>query len=475
MKNLKRSTSVEERFYSHRMMKEIFSPFSNENSQDSPLLTHDTEYKNFTRSDFWKKIPAFAEVDSATFLSCKWQTQNTIAYPRQLKKILQDIVDKVFYQDFQEGLKKAPMAFRVTPYLVSLIDWNDPYNCPIRIQFLPVASQMQNDHPMLHLDTLCEQADSPVTGLVHRYHDRALFLALNICPVYCRFCTRSYAIGSDTESVKKLKINQNYKRWDMAFDYIRQHQEIEDIVISGGDCYMLKSDQIEYIGFELLKIPHIRRIRYATKGLSAMPQKFISDTEWTDALTHVVNYGKDIQKEVVVQTHFNHGSEITWITREAMKILFKRGITVRNQTVLQRNVNDNEREMTKLVKKLGHININPYYVYVCDMVSGVESLRTSVATAARIEKYVRGSTAGFNIPTFVCDAPNGGGKRGVHSYEYYNPTTGISVYTAPSVKPGKYFFYFDPLCDLPLEVQERWKNENDRRLMILNALRFAKG
>jgi lysine 2,3-aminomutase len=147
---------------------------------------------------------------------------------------------------------------------------------------------------------------------------------------------------------------------------------------------------------------------------------------------------------------------------------------VRNQSVLQRGVNDTPETMTLLVKRLGHINVHPYYVYVHDLVKGVEDLRTSVDTALHIEKHVRGSTAGFNTPTFVVDAPGGGGKRDAHSYEYYDRETGISVYSAPSVKPGQYFLYFDPLHQLSTAIQRRWEVTSEQEVMVALAISKAK-
>ncbi|MDF2693652.1 MAG: Lysine 2,3-aminomutase, partial [Labilithrix sp.] len=161
-------------------------------------------------------------------------------------------------------------------------------------------------------------------------------------------------------------------------------------------------------------------------------------------------------------------------TQDAMHKLLERGIVVRNQSVLQRGVNDSPETMTMLVKRMGHLNVHAYYVYVHDLVTGVEDLRTSVDTAIFIEKHVRGSTAGFNTPTFVVDAPGGGGKRDAHSYEYYDRETGISVYQAPSVKPGQYFLYFDPVNQLSTSAQRRWADPNEHESMINAALSKAK-
>jgi len=228
------------------------------------------------------------------------------------------------------------MSIRVSPYLLSLIDWADPYNDPLRRQFVPVASRLLPDHPKLTLDSLHEQADAPVPGLTHRYPDKALFLALDTCPVYCRFCTRSYAVGVDTDEVEKVSLKATEDRWERAFKYISERPELEDIVVSGGDAYNLRAEQIEHIGTTLLQMDNIRRIRLATKGPAVMPQKILTDHEWIDAVTRVVDLGRKLHKEVVMHTHFGHPNEITGITERAMNKLFERGITVRNQSVQRR-------------------------------------------------------------------------------------------------------------------------------------------
>ncbi len=244
-------------------------------------------------------------------------------------------------------------------------------------------------------------------------------------------------------------------------------------MISGGDAYQLRPQQIREIGDALLGMDHVRRMRYATKGPAVMPQKVLTDTEWLDALTYVVDKGRKLHKEVVLHTHFNHPKEITSITRDAMNVLMERGITVRNQSVLLRRVNDTPETMTLLVRRLGYINVHPYYVYVHDMVKGVEDLRTTLQTALDIEKFVRGATAGFNTPLFVVDAPGGGGKRDAHSYEHYDRTTGVSVYTSPAVKRDRFFFYFDPLDLLPEEGQRRWADPAEHDRMIEEARQHA--
>ena len=435
---------------------------------DESTLVH----KQVVRGAFWQKIPAYATVSEAEFLDHKWQAKNTITNVQKLMAALGSLASSEFLDDARRGFEKAPMSVRVSPYLLSLIDWSSPYTDPLRRQFIPVSSRLLPDHPKLGLDSLGERADMPVEGLTHRYVDKALFLALDTCPVYCRFCTRSYAVGVDTDEVEKFHLKVNAERWQKIFAYVQSRNELEDIVISGGDAYQLRADQITEIGNSLLAIPHVKRMRFATKGPAVMPQKILTDDAWTDALTGVVEKGRKLHKEVVLHTHFNHPNEITGITESAMNKLFERGITVRNQSVLQRGVNDDKDVMKLLIKRLGHVNVHPYYVYQHDLVQGVEDLRTTVQTALDIEKYVRGSTAGFNTPTFVVDAPGGGGKRDAHSYEYYDRGSGISVYTAPSVKKG-FFLYFDPVDTLPIDYQRRWSDAREAQSMVDAAINEA--
>jgi lysine 2,3-aminomutase len=430
-------------------------------------------YRQLLDGPFWQRIPAYRSIDEATFLDHGWQARNSITNPQKFLAAVQDLVPASFHEDVALGFTRAPMALRVSPYLLSLIDWADPYADPLRRQFIPVASRLLPDHPKLTFDSLHEQADAPVPGLTHRYPDKALFLALDTCPVYCRFCTRSYAVGVDTEEVEKVSLKATEERWQRAFRYIRERPELEDIVVSGGDSYQLKPRQISLIGDTLLDIEHIRRIRFATKGPAVMPMKLLTDDEWVDALTRVVDKGRRLHKEVVLHTHFNHPGELTAITRRGLDRLHERGIIVRNQAVLQRGVNDTIPVMQQLVKRLGFCNVQPYYVYVHDLVKGVEDLRTTIQTAVDLEKAVRGITAGFQTPTFVCDAPGGGGKRVVHSFEHYDRVTGVSVWAAPSVKPG-YFLYFDPIDTLAPEVRARWADAGEQDRMIEQAIAAAR-
>jgi lysine 2,3-aminomutase len=430
------------------------------------------EHRQLLRGPFWQRMPAYRDVSEAQFLDHKWQAKNSITNVPKLLAALEGLVDEEFIADARRGFERSPMSVRVSPYLMSLVDWERPYEDPLRIQFIPVGSRLQPDHPMLELDSLHEREDMPVPGLTHRYVDKALFLPLDTCPVYCRFCTRSYAVGVDTADVEKFDLHADEGRWRQAFAYVASRPELEDIVVSGGDAYNLRPSQVTLIGEALLSMRNIRRIRFATKGPAVMPQKLLTDDEWLDAVTRVVDAGRKLHKEVVIHTHFGHPKEITGITEDAMNRVMERGITVRNQTVMVRGVNDDIATMKLLVKRMGHVNVHPYYVYVHDLVKGVEDLRTSLATALTVEKHVRGNTAGFNTPTFVVDAPGGGGKRDAHSYEYYDRNTGVSVYTAPSVKPG-FFLYFDPLDTLAPDVAALWGDPAARRAMIDAAVEGA--
>jgi len=431
----------------------------------------DLSWQKFRDDEFWREIPLWRDVDYQTFLDHKWQEKNAITTHKKLLKTISDLVDAEFLEDARMGFQKAPMTTRITPYLLSLMDWEDPFNCPIRKQFLTLASHLKPDHPMMRFDSLNEQDDSPIKGLTHRYEDKVLFLALDTCPVYCRYCTRAYAVGGDTATAEKVSIKASRNRWADMFKYLRENKQIQDVVISGGDAFRLKASQVKEIGEELLKIDHIRRFRFATKGISVMPMKIITDSKWTDAVVRIADKARSQYKEVCIHTHFNHTNEITKITQDAMNLLFSRGVKVRNQSVFQNSVNDTPETMIPLVKKLGYINVQPYYVYVHDLTAGTEDMRTTVKTAMDLEKRVRGTTAGFNTPTFVVDAPGGGGKRDVHSCEWYDIMTGISVWAAPSVKPGKKFLYFDPLHLLPdTQCRDYWQDKEMQKLMIESAL-----
>jgi lysine 2,3-aminomutase len=451
-------------------MSQVQEPAAPSPCRRPPATPAALSHKDLRDDDFWQRLPAYRGLSAQEFHDHRFQSRNCVTSVAKLQEVLGDLVPASFYQDLSQGVLRSTMSLRISPYILSLIDWRDPVEDPLRLQFLPLASRWMPDHPELELDSLHEQEHSPVPGLTHRYADRALFLALDTCPVYCRFCTRSYAVGLDTPRAEKVHFGASSERWEQVFAYIASRPELEDIVVSGGDVYNLRPEQLEHIGRTLLELENIRRLRFATKGPAVMPQKLVGDGEWVGAFLRVVERSRQLHKSVAMHTHFNHPREITAITRAGLDRLAEQGVVVRNQCVLQRGVNDQAATMQLLVKRLSFVNVQPYYVFVHDLVKGVEELRTTLQQAIDLEKQVRGTTAGFHIPTFVLDTMGGGGKRDVHSYEHYDREQGIAVFTSPTVRPGAYFYYFDPVHTLAPQVQERWLDRDQRAAMMRAAL-----
>ncbi|KAJ5561033.1 hypothetical protein N7535_009230 [Penicillium sp. DV-2018c] len=398
--------------------------------------------------EYWRKVPSWRDITETQFLDYKWQMKNSLQNASSLFAFLESTVPSTiplangqattredFIADVKAGLQHAPMATRLTPHILSLIGWNDPYSDPIRRQFIPLASGFQQDHPRLQLDSLSESRDSPVKGLVHRYPDKVLFLATSVCPVYCRFCTRSYSVGMKTETVTKKRFLPLRKYWEPMFDYIAQTPTVTDVVVSGGDTFYLEPAQLREIGQELLKIRNVRRIRFASKGLSRA--------------------GEEAREERSTAHAFNHPQEISWVTERAAQTLFQNAVTVRNQTVLLNGVNNDVDTMKWLIRRLADNNIQPYYVYQGDMVQGVEDLRTPLRDIIHIVSHVRGTIAGFMTPSFVVDLPGGGGKRLAATFESYDKNTGVSRFVAPGVKGSTVHEYHDPLWSLPGYTETR--------------------
>lgn len=236
------------------------------------------------------------------------------------------------------------------------------------------------------------------------------------------------------------------KRWEAIFKYIQETPVVQDVVVSGGDTIYLLPDQLKYIGQRLLSFGNIKRLRFASKGLCVCPDRLLDpDNEWTKNLIALSDLGRKMGKQVALHTHFNHSSEISWITELAAQRLMESGVTVRNQTVLLRQVNDDVATMSTLIRSLADINIQPYYVYQGDMVKGVEDLRTPLQTILDLEQDIRGTIAGFMMPQFVVDLPRGGGKRLAASFRSYDRASGVSTFEAPGTKPGRVFEYYDPI------------------------------
>ncbi|KAM3077437.1 hypothetical protein ACMFMG_006780 [Clarireedia jacksonii] len=412
-------------------------------------------YDNLDRPAYWQSIPRWKDVSHNEFCTHKFQTRFTIPKVERLEQFLYEVLPPVipeypgfegigtreaFIKDVRQGIEEAPMTIRLTPHVLSIIDWKDPIVDPIRRQFIPMRSGMFPDHPKLELDSLHEYDDSPVDGLVHRYPTKALFLATTVCPLYCRFCTRSWPAR---------------ERWEQIFRYIERTPKLTDIVVSGGDCYMLSADNLSLIGERLLSIPHIKRLRFATKGLAISPSRILDESDpWTEEIIRLNRMSKELGKSIAIHTHFNHPKELTWVSELALQKLHKNDVTVRNQSVLLRGVNDDLATMSELIRKVADNNVIPYYVYQGDMVRGVEDLRTPLSTILNLERHIRGTIGGMVTPNFVVDLPGGGGgKRLACSFDTYDRDTGRATFTAPSItgrdKEDKVYEYWDPLHSLP--------------------------
>lgn len=415
--------------------------------------------------EFWKRLKCYNDIDRELFLSEKWQVKNTIKNRIELINFLRQELSQEIIDDFTMSLSKNPMQIKISPYILSLIDWDNFHADPIRKQFIPLFSEYKKDHPALRLDSLSESQDSPVNGIIHRYPNKVLFLSNHSCPVYCRFCTRSYMVGENTSSVTKSHNVAMPNKWDDAINYIKKNNEIEDVVVSGGDVYTLPAKHLSLLLTALLNIQSVKRIRIATKSLAVLPTKFLASDSWARAIIDANSLALKKRKQFSIQTHFNHANEITWITKMAADFLFDNGIKVRNQTVLMKGVNDSFHSLKNLMDSLVDINIEPYYIYMHDLVPGSEFFRTSLKSALELEELLRGSTSGYNIPNFVVDLPGGGGKRNIWSFRHYDLNSGISVYRSPIIDQNKFYFYFDP-------ISQDNKNVADMKVFSQDSLDF---
>lgn len=334
-----------------------------------------------------RKQRYFENVKDSDWNNWKWQTANRIKRVDDLTKYIELTKDEK--DTIGKVLNKMQMA--ITPYYFSLINPTNP-NCPIRKQAIPIGGEMvvgKNDM----YDPLAEDHDSPVPGITHRYPDRVLFLITDMCSVYCRHCTRRRFAGTHDSALKLSQI-------DNAINYISKHEEISDVLLSGGDSFMSSDSTIEYILKKLRQIEHVQVIRFGTRTPVVMPQRVTEE---------LVNMLKKYHP-IWVNVHFNHPDEITLESKQAIDRLVNAGILVGNQSVLLRGVNDCVNIMRKLVKSLIAIRVRPYYLYQCDLSVGIEHFRTTVSKGIEIIEGLRGHISGLAIPTFVVDAPGGGGK-----------------------------------------------------------------
>lgn len=342
--------------------------------------------KSYPSSDY-KNIQLFKDVSAEDWNDWKWQMHNVIRDIPALKQIIE--ITPEDEQNLEKSLENFRMA--ITPHYASLIERNNR-RCVIRLQAVPEIREIE-DVAEDHNDPLHEDVDSPVPGITHRYPDRVLFLVTHICSMYCRHCTRRRTVGQEDTQLSKTQIAQ-------GVEYIRQHPEIRDVIISGGDPFLLGDNQLEFVIKKLREIEHVEIIRLGTRTPVVMPQRI------TDPL---VNMFKKYHP-IYVNTHFNHPREITKEAKEACEKLANAGIQLGNQTVLMRDVNDCPHIMKSLMQTLLAIRVKPYYIYQCDLSKGISHFRTSITKGVEIIEHLRGHTSGMAVPTFVVDAPGGGGK-----------------------------------------------------------------
>jgi lysine 2,3-aminomutase len=329
----------------------------------------------------------FPEVSDIQWNDWKWQVRNRIESLDQLKKYIR------LTEEEEEGVRKSLVTLRmaITPYYLTLIDQENP-NCPIRKQAIPTAAEVHHSKADL-LDPLHEDEDSPVPGLTHRYPDRVLFLITDMCAMYCRHCTRRRFAGQSDSSAPKDNIER-------AIEYIANTPQVRDVVLSGGDALLISDERLEYIISRLRAIPHVEIIRIGTRTPVVLPQRI------TDNLVNMLKKYHPIW----LNTHFNHSDEITEDSKIALARMADAGIPLGNQSVLLRGVNDCVHVMKKLVHNLVMNRVRPYYIYQCDLSMGLEHFRTPVSKGIEIIENLRGHTSGLAVPTFVVDAPGGGGK-----------------------------------------------------------------
>jgi len=333
-----------------------------------------------------KRAPVFAEIPDEKWNDWRWQLSN------RLNSV--DDFEQVFpLTDSERKALSAPGLFRVdvTPYYVSLIDPDDP-NDPIRRQVIPTAGEVDAFMGMME-DSLAEDRHSPVPGLVHRYPDRVLMLVTTQCASYCRYCTRARIVGDPNQTFSRSE-------WDAQIDYLKKTPQVRDVLLSGGDPLTLPPKLLEDLLTRLREIPHIEIIRIGSRVPVFMPMRVTG--ELCDMLSKFHPLWMNI--------HVNHPNEITKELAAATDKLTRAGIPLGNQSVLLAGVNDCTHIQRRLVQDLVRIRVRPYYLYICDLVEGGGHFRTPVSKGIEIIEGLRGHTSGFAVPTFVVDAPGGGGK-----------------------------------------------------------------
>ncbi|MDP3385899.1 MAG: lysine 2,3-aminomutase [Eubacteriales bacterium] len=368
---------------------------------------------------YYNEIELYKDVTPKEWDDWKWQVRNRISDVKKLKKII-----NITPQE-EDDINKVLQKFRlgITPYFAAQMD-KDDHRCPIRMQAVPTIAETHfSDADML--DPLHEDGDSPTPGLTHRYPDRVLMLLTDQCSMYCRHCTRRRFAGHADHAVPTEKI-------DKAIEYIRNTPQVRDVLLSGGDALLISDDRLEYIIKRLREIPHVEIIRIGSRTPVVCPQRITDD---------LVNMLKKYHP-IWLNTHFNHPKEMTDETREACRKLADAGIPLGNQSVLLRGINDCVHITKDLMHELVKNRVRPYYIYQCDLSLGIEHFRTSIAKGIEIIEGLRGHTSGYAVPTFVVDAPGGGGKtpvmpdyvisRSPHRLILRNYEGVITTYTEPS-------------------------------------------
>ncbi|WML25919.1 lysine 2,3-aminomutase [Neobacillus sp. OS1-33] len=335
----------------------------------------------------WKDIELWKDVTSEQWNDWLWQLTNTIRTLEDLKKVIHLTPDE------EEGVRISTktIPLNITPYYASLMNPDDP-RCPIRMQSVPISKEIYKTKYDLE-DPLYEDEDSPVPGLTHRYPDRVLFLVTNQCSMYCRYCTRRRFSGQIGMGVPK-------KQLDAAISYIRQTPQVRDVLISGGDGLLINDNILEYILKNLREIDHVEIIRIGTRAPVVFPQRI------TENLCNILKKYHPIW----LNTHFNTSIEITENSKRACEMLANAGVPVGNQSVILAGINDSVPIMKKLMHDLVKIRVRPYYIYQCDLSEGIGHFRAPVSKGLEIIEGLRGHTSGYAVPTFVVDAPGGGGK-----------------------------------------------------------------
>ncbi len=293
-------------------------------------------------------------------------------------------------RELEKTIQKFPLS--ITPYYASLIERKDYHNDPIFRQAFPSPLELKFSKCDMK-DPLHEDKDSPTKGITHRYPDRVLFLISNKCAMYCRHCTRKRKVGDPDHIPSKEQILN-------CITYIRKHREIRDVLLSGGDALMLPDDYLDWILTELGSIPHVEVVRIGSRTPVVLPYRI------TDELVQMLKK----HHPVWLNTHFNHPRELTPSAKEALRKLADAGIPLGNQSVLLAGVNDCPQIMKKLNQKLVQNRVRPYYLFQCDLSEGLTHFRTSIGKGIEIMESLIGHTSGFAVPTYVIDAPGGGGK-----------------------------------------------------------------